>query len=108
MGPDMLIMPRSYRARDGFARPICDLAFPVGSGNPPTGPEGRSVQTWLKPSRTENRLNPPPKSIGLFALSPPYLRWCLSGSNLPSFRQHALNALHCRCAKNVNNNVRKP
>jgi hypothetical protein len=34
MGPDMLIMGGSYRARGRFARPICDLAFPIGSANP--------------------------------------------------------------------------
>src|SRR5580698_6633584 len=47
MGRNMRVMPGSYRDRGRFARPICDLAFPIGSANPPLGPQSRSVQTYL-------------------------------------------------------------
>jgi hypothetical protein len=75
MGPDMLIMPGSYRDEEHFARPICDLASAIRSANP----IGRSVQSRRKLLFGQENASLRRQNYTPIALAFPDLRWRPSG-----------------------------
>src|SRR6202022_1703406 len=106
-GTNMLVMAGKYRAWGLSARTFCDLPsnsalVPLPAAKRPERPDIRLIAVSDKKS-----LHCIVKSIGLFALASPHLRWWWSGPDSPNFRRQILETRgRLPLRQNVNNNAR--
>src|SRR4030088_140944 len=74
-GTELLIMCASYRPCGLFARPICDLRSPSALITRPRGQKAGASRHTANAVLDKKSLHCTVKSIGLFALAAPHLRW---------------------------------
>src|ERR1700688_5294365 len=94
MGPNMLIMPGSYRDQGAFARLFCDLPSYLALVNPCYGarrPERPDF--WLMPGRGQEFASLHLQSVGLFAVASPHCDGVSRGSI-----HRTLGSKSCKCA----------